>query len=103
MVSPAHKSGIWLQILVLGLTAGMHSYTSEVAIAAQILRNTGGRCTSALADTPSKQAFSTVFDPPQLHEREATEPQIRPDIELNVYLADELPREPSTIVRGQPE
>ena len=29
-VSPVHKSGIWLQILVL--TAGMNSYTSEAAM-----------------------------------------------------------------------
>ncbi len=39
-------------------------------------------------DTPKKQAFSTFFDPPQLHERDATEPKIRP----NVYLAKALPR-----------
>ena len=77
----------------------MHSYTSEAAIAAKILRNPGGQCTSVLADTPKKQAFSTVFDPPQLHERDATEPKIRP----NVYLAKALPRESSRIVRGQPE
>ena len=48
---------------------------------------------------PEKQPFSTVFDPPQLHERNATEPHIWP----NVYLADALPREPIRIVRGQPE
>ena len=30
---PEHSSGIWLQIL--GLTAGMHSYTSEADIAAK--------------------------------------------------------------------
>ncbi len=58
---PAHLSGIWLQIL--DLTAGMHSYTSEAAIAAKILRNPGGQCTSILAGTSKKQAFSTVFDP----------------------------------------
>ena len=86
LVPPARKSGIWLQILPL--TAGMHSYTSEAAIAAKILRNPGGQCTSVLADTPKKQACSTVFDSPQLHEREATEPFIRP----NVYLAKALPR-----------
>jgi hypothetical protein len=48
---------------------------------------------------PKKQAFSTVFDPPQLHERDATVPNIRP----TVYLYRSLPREPSRIVRGQPE
>ena len=32
---PAHSSGIWLQIL--GLTAGMHSFTSEAAVR-QLLR-----------------------------------------------------------------
>ena len=58
---PAHLSGIWLQIL--GLTGRMHSYTSEAAIEAKILRNPGGQCTSVLAGTPKKQAFSTVFDP----------------------------------------
>ena len=81
---PAHLIGIWLQIL--GLPGRMHSYTSEAAIAAKILRNPGGRCTSVLASTPKKQAFSTVFDPPQQHERDATEPHIWP----NVYLADAL-------------
>ncbi len=92
-----HKSDIWLQIL--GLTARMHLYTSEAAITAKILRNPGGQCTSFLAGTPKKQAFSTVFDSPQLHERDATAPQIWP----NVYLADALAREPIRIVRGQPE
>ncbi len=58
-------SGVWLQIQ--GLTAGMHSYTFEAAIAAKILRNPGGQCTSVWAGTPKKQAFSTVCDPPQLH------------------------------------
>ena len=77
----------------------MHSYTSEAAIAAKILRNPGGRCTSVLAGTRMKQAFSTVFYPPQLHERDATEPHIWP----NVYLADALPNEPIRIVRAQPE
>ncbi len=52
-----------------------------------------------LACTPKKQAFSTVFDPPQLHERGATELHIWP----NVYLADSLLREPIRIVRAQPE
>ena len=94
---PAHLSGTWLQ--KLGLTGRMHSYTSEAAIAAKILRNLGGRCTSVLAGTPKKQPFSTVFDPPQLHERDATEPHIWP----NVYLADALLRESIRIVRGQPE
>ncbi len=77
----------------------MHSCTSEASIAAKILRNPVGRCTSVLADTPLKQAFSTVFDPPQQHDRDAKEPHVRP----NVYLADVLPREPSRIVRGQRE
>ncbi len=69
----------------------MHSYSSEAAFAAKILRNSGGRCTSVLAGTPKKQAFSIVFDPPQLH------------IWPNVYLADELLREPIRIARTQPE
>ena len=43
----------------------MHSYTSEAVIAAKILRNPGGQCTSVLANTLEKQAFCTVFDPPQ--------------------------------------
>ena len=58
---PAHSSGIWLQIL--GFTAGMHSYASEAAIKAKILRNPGGRCTSVLAGTRMKQAFSTSLTP----------------------------------------
>ena len=53
----------------------------------------------AVPGTPKEQPFSTVFDPPQLHERDAAEPHIWP----NVYLADALPREPIRIVRGQPE
>ena len=52
-----------------------------------------------MAGTPKKKAFSTVFDPPQLHERDATEPHFW----LNVCLADALPREPIRIVRAQPE
>ncbi len=48
---------------------------------------------------PKKQAFSTVFDPQQLHERDASEPHIWP----NVYLCDALQREPIRIVRAQPE
>ena len=76
----------------------MHSYTSEseAAIAAKILRNPGGWCTSALAGTPKKQAChgGTAFDPSQLHERDATEPHIR----LNFFHADALP---IRIVRGQ--
>ena len=77
----------------------MHSYTSEAAISAKILRNPGCQCTSDLADTLEKEAFCTVLDPPQLHERDATEPYIWP----NVYLAFLLPNDPSKIVRGQPE
>ncbi len=48
---------------------------------------------------PKEQAFSTVFDPQQLHERDATEQHIWPKI----YLADALPREPIRIVRAQAE
>ncbi len=48
LVPPAHKSGTWLQIL--GITAGIHSYTSKAAIASNILLNPGGGCTSVLAD-----------------------------------------------------
>ncbi len=77
----------------------MHSYTSEAAIAAKILRNPGGRCISILAGTPKKQVFSTVFNPPQLHKRDAAEPHIWP----NVYLADAPLREPIRIVRAQPD
>ena len=77
----------------------MHSYTSEEAIAAKTLQNSGGQCTSVLAGTRKKQAFSTGFDHPQLHERDATEAHIW----LNVCLADALPREPIRIVRAPPE
>ena len=58
----------------------MHSYISVAAIAAKILRNPGGRYTSVLAGIPKKQAFSTVFDPPQLDVRDATEPRIWPNV-----------------------
>jgi hypothetical protein len=77
----------------------MHSYTSEASIAAKVLRNPGGRCTSLLAGTRQVETFSTVFDPPQLHVRDATAPHIWP----NVYLADALQREPIRIVRAQAE
>jgi len=58
---PAHSSGIWLQIL--GLTAGMHSYTSEAAIEAKILRNPGGRCTSVWAGTPRNRRLVLSLTP----------------------------------------
>ena len=77
----------------------MHSYTSEAAIAAKILRNPGGRCTSVVAVASKKQAFSAAFDPPQLLERDATEQHIW----STVYLADAVPREPIRNVRAQPE
>ena len=48
---------------------------------------------------PQETGFSIIFAPPKLHERDATEPNIRP----NVYLADALPSESSRIVWGQPE
>ena len=80
----------------------MHLHTSEAAIAAIILRNPGGLCTSVLAGTRQEQAFSTVLDPPQLHERNATEPHLS-HLWSNVYLADALPREPIRIVRAPPE
>jgi hypothetical protein len=93
-----HCTDVWLKNQGL-LTAGMHSYTSEAAIAAKQSRNPGGRCTSVWAGTPKKQAFSIVFDPQQPLERDATEPHIWP----NVYLANALPREPIRIGRAQPE
>ncbi len=65
----------------------------------EIHYNPVGWCTSVLADAPNKQAFSTVFDPPQLHNKDFTEQHIRP----NVYFVDALPREPSRIVIGQRE
>ncbi len=79
----------------------MHSHTSEseAAIAEKILQNPGGRCTFVWAGTLKKQAFSTVFDPQQPLERDATEQHIW----TNVYLADELLRKPIRIGRAQPE
>ena len=77
----------------------MHSYTSEAVIAAKRLRNPEGQCTSVLADTFGKQVFCSVFDPPQRHKWDATEPLIWP----NVYLADSMQSDLSNIVRGQPE
>ncbi len=52
-------------------------------------------CSSFLADTPPKPASSTVFDPPQVNDADATEPHIRP----KVYILDALPpaEEPSGI------
>jgi hypothetical protein len=55
-------------------------------------------CTSFLADTPPKQALSTVFAPPQDNGSDATEPHIRPQ----VYIGDALPEEPSEIVAARP-
>ncbi len=77
----------------------MHFHTSEAAIAAKILRNPGGRCTSVWAGTPKKQAFSDVFDPQQPLERDAKEQHFWP----NVHLADALLREPIRIGRAQPD
>jgi hypothetical protein len=48
---------------------------------------------------PQETGFSIIFAAPKLHERDATEPNIRP----NVYRADALPSESSRIIRGQPE
>ncbi len=56
-------------------------------------------CTSFLADTPPKQALSTLFAPPQVNDTDATEPHIRP----KVYIGDALPEEPSGIVTARPE
>ncbi len=46
-----------------GLTAGMHSYTSKAAIAAKILRNPGGRCTSVWAGTPRNRRLVLSLTP----------------------------------------
>ncbi len=81
------------------ITARMVSYTSEASVTAKILQNPGGRCTTVLADIPNKPAFSIIFAPPKPHERDAAEPNIRP----NDYLADALPSQSSRIVTGQPE
>jgi hypothetical protein len=77
----------------------MHSNTCETAIGAKILLNPGGRCTSVFGRHPQDTAFSTVFDPPHLNERDATEPHIWP----NVCLADALPIEPIRIVKAHSE
>jgi hypothetical protein len=77
----------------------MHSYASETTVTAKILQNPGGQCTTVLADICKKQAFSIIFAPPKLHQRDATEPNTR----LNVYLAEAPPSDSSRIVRGQPE
>ena len=55
-------------------------------------------CTSFLADTPPKQALSTVFAPPQDNGSDTTEPHTRPQ----VYIGDALPEEPSEIVAARP-
>jgi hypothetical protein len=65
----------------------------------KILQKSVGWCTYFLAETLPKQAHSTVFDPLQVHDRNATEPYFWP----KVYLADALPEEPSGIVTGMPE
>jgi hypothetical protein len=93
------NSGVWLQFQ--GLTAGMHSHTSEAAISAKILRDPGDRWhgfgAPLLSRQSQKQVYSTVFDPQQL-ERDAAEPHIWP----NVYLVVALLREPIRIARAQP-
>ncbi len=48
---------------------------------------------------PQDTAFSTVFDPPHLNERDATEPHIWP----NICLAYALSIEPIRIVKAHPE
>ena len=52
-----------------------------------------GVCTAFPADTPPKQASSTVFDPPQVSDADATEPHIRP----KVYIRNALQEETSGI------
>ena len=81
-----------------GLTGGKYSYIDQAAISAKISREPDGVCTSFLADTPPKQALSTVFAPPQDNGSDATEPHIRPQ----VYIGDALPEEPSEIVAARP-
>ena len=49
--------------------------------------------------TPRNRRSASSLPPPKLHERDATEPNIRP----NVYLADALLNESSRFVRGKPE
>ncbi len=77
----------------------MHSYASEAAIAAKSIAKSRWSVHLRWDGTPKKPAFSTIFDPQQLLERDATEPHIWP----NVYLTDALLREPIRIVRAQPE
>ncbi len=81
------------------LTGGKHSYIEQAAIAAKILWKPDGVCTSFIANTPPKQALSTVFAPLQDKDTDATEPHIRP----KVYIGDALPEEPSGIVTARPE
>ncbi len=52
-----------------------------------------GVCTSFLAYSPPKPASSTVFDPQQVSNTDATELHIR----LKVYILDALPEETSGI------
>ncbi len=52
-----------------------------------------GVCNSFLAYTPLKPASSTVFDPRQVNDADATEPHIRP----KVYIRNALPEETSGI------
>ena len=49
-----------------------------------------------MANTPQIQAQSTVFDPPQVHNRDASEPHVQP----SVYLTDALLEESTGICTG---
>ena len=55
-----------------------------------------GVCTSFLADTPPKQASSTVFDPLLVSDADAAEPHIWPKF----YLTDAQPNNPSESCSG---
>ncbi len=89
----------WYTGLDTRFNRGKHSYVHGPAIAAKILWTTYGVCTAFLADTPPKQASSTVFDPPQVSNSDAREQHIQP----KVYICDALTEEPSGIGTAHPE
>ncbi len=84
--------------VVFGLDTGFNWWKAFIYIRASCRSKNIAKarlcvCTSFLADTPPKQASSTVFDPPQVSDADATEPHIRP----KVYIRHALPEEPSGI------
>ncbi len=70
------QTGKWCQILIL--LPRNHSQTQQAAITAKILPIPGDVCTTISANDPPQKVQSTIFAPPQVEHRGATEPHTQP-------------------------